>query len=796
MGMCCAAMLLAACQQEIKYPMPRTKSLAPATIQAGQPAFTLTVNGSNFTPASSVLFNGSARITLFQSVNVLTAQIQATDIQNAGQADVAVSTPTPGGGISNPPLTFTITPAPSLAPQITGLSPSGVTTGSPAFNITITGKNFFTQSTITVNGITRPALFINSTTLETGIAAQDVANSGTVEIAVTNPPPNGGTSAPFGLTVSNPVPGISTIGPSSVQAGSTPGQLSVTGTGFVPNSVVNLNGSPHTTVFGSGTSLAINLSAADLAAGSIDQVTVFNPGPGGGTSNIEPFPITPTDTAGLPVLVDVAPNGAQANNGVCGTCISSTPAPNLAGPSASSTGEFVAFASNSTNLISVTTPTNGLSDIFLRDTCLGTTCAPTTILASTSYSNGATDGPSFEPSLANGGSIVAFTSTASNIVNYVSVAGGARQVYWSVPCATSSTAACTTNSTGPSVLVSIAADGLTAGNGESYNPSISPDGQYVAFVSLATNLVTGVTTADGITPQVYVRSVCNGVTPITVTPTCTPTTYLVSSADGVTPGNGASSHPVVGTAGSFVAFVSIARNLGATAPNPSGAQEIFEQQECLGSAGCTLATSLISTPDGVTPASGTSSEPTMSPDGRFVAFASTAANLGITTGGVQQIFLRDTCSNVTTIPTTCTAFTYLVSSPDTSTQPATPANGLSENPSIAACSAVAATTCTTGELVAFASNATNLGSNVQNGIENIFVRDTCLALASTTTGCTARVGLASQPAGTLPAPANGSSNYPSISADGHTVAFFSAASNLVSGDNNGLADIFLGASSF
>jgi hypothetical protein len=790
-------LFLSACQQTINYPKPVLSSLSPSSIEAGQPAFTLTVNGGGFTPATTVLWNGSPRVTLFQSINVLTAQILVVDIQNAGQASVTVETPSPGGGTPKEPLTFTINPAPSPAPQITGLSPSGVTTGSPAFTLTITGKNFFSQSSVTVNNSNRPSAFVSSTTLQVGIQASDVSQSGTVQIMVVNPPPNGGSSVAFPLAVTNPVPGITMLAPVSVQAGAIQTAVTITGTGYVPNSVVMLNGAFVTTVFGSSTAIQATLTPAELAAGGIEQVQVFNPGPGGGTSNIVTFAVTPTDTAGLPIIVDLAPNGTQANNGICGTCASGFPTLATAGPSSSETGEFIAFASNSTNLLSVTTPTNGLSDIFLRDTCLGVaSCTPTTSLVSISSSVGATDGPSYEPSVDSGGDHVAFTSTASNIVNYVNVPGGQRQVYWAPACA--GTTSCTGTTAG-SVLVSIAADGVTAANGESYNPSISPDGQFVAFVSLATNLVSGVNAANGVTPQVYLRSMCDGVTSLTVIPTCIPTTYLVSSVDGVTPGNGTSSNPVASTGGTFVAFVSVARNLGATAPDPTGAQEIFEQEECLGVVGCSLATNLISSPDfGVTPANGINSEPTISPDGRLIAFASTATNLGVATGGVQQVFVRDTCSGViVSNPPTCSPATVLASTPDTSAVPSTPANAISENPSIASCaSTTVTTTCASGELVAFASKATNLGSNVQNGIENIFVRNTCLALLASTTACNPQVTLASQPAGISPAPSNGSSTMPSISADGHAVTFLSASSNLTIGDNNGLVDIFIAPTSF
>ena len=88
------------------------------------------------------------------------------------------------------------------------------------------------------------------------------------------------------------------------------------------------------------------------------------------------------------------------------------------------------------------------------------------------------------------------------------------------------------------------------------------------------------------------------------------------------------------------------RILGLPRPNPSGKQEIFEQSECYGvTTSCTQTTNLISTPDaGATAADGASIESSISDDGRFVAFASTATNLIPGVGPVQQIYLYDTCT--------------------------------------------------------------------------------------------------------------------------------------------------------
>jgi Tol biopolymer transport system component len=805
-SICLVATLLSACQEQINYPTPSPNiTLSPASIQAGQPGFTLTVKGGNFTPASAVTWNGTTLFTLFTSTSQLTAQVTPTLIQNAGSASVVVSTPSPGGG-NTLAATFEITAAPSPLPQITSISPSGVATGSDGFTLTINGSNFVSQSEVSVNGNLRAASG-SSTLLNTSISPADIATAGTVQIVVINPPPNGGTSNTMNLSVTNPVPSLTSLSPAAAAAGTTtPTAVTVAGTGFVSNSTVMINGAPHATVFGNSTSLTFTLTAADLAAGGVNQVQVFTPGPGGGTSNVQTFAVDPSDSAGLPVLVDVAASGAQANNGICGTpCTAGVPTLTTAGPSTSLTGEFVAFASTSTNLLSTVTQqnlTNGTSGIFFHDTCLATTsgsssCTPKTLLLTTGTGGSAANGPSSEPSLDSAGANVAFTSTATNLVNYVPTPGGTSQVYWQPTCE-STTTSCT------AVLVSLSADETSAGNGPSYNPVISPDGQYVAFVSLATNLVSG-TVVDGITPQVYVRTICSGVTPLTQTISCVPTTYLVSTPDGVTPGNEPSSDPAISNTGLYVSFSSTATNLGATAPNPSQAQEIFERSTCVTTIGltgntCVSITNLISTPDGgATAANGASIEPAISPDGRFVAFASTATDLGIASAGVQQVYVYDTCIGVTvTTPPTCSPSSpVLVSTPDTIATPVVPGNSLSENPSISVCNATTTTlgTCPGGVLVAFSTKSTNLAPNVVNGVENIFVRSTCADLPSGTTACIPRTALASQPAGATAA-SNGDSIAPAISGDGHTVSFISAANNLVAIDSNGLPDVFLAATSF
>ncbi len=796
------AVALADCQQQINFPAPSIKALSPTSIQAGGPSFTLTVTGKSFTPSSTISWNGQTLAspsnpglpsTVFVSSTTLTALVPATLIQDGGVVQVQVSTPQPGGGVTLP-LPFTINPNASSVPQITSLSPAGAFTGGAGFTLMVAGKNFVSQSTVTVNGNNHSTTFINSTSLQASIFAADLSTSGTLEIAVVNPAPNGGSSNSLPLSVKNQTPSLTSLTPASATAGSAATAIALTGVGFVPNSTVAINGAARTTTFVNSTSLEALLTAGDLASAGVSQVQVVSPAPGGGTSNIVIFAVNPTNLFGLPMLVDLARDGSQADNGICGaTCSGTIPTLSTAGPAATQTGELVAFASDSTNLLA--NPTTGLSGIYVRNTCLSTTttasssCTPSTSEVSLTPGGAAPNGSSSEPSLDSTGAHVAYTSTASNLVNYVSVSGGTRQIYWQPTCTTASgaTTSCTGTATGTAALVSISADGSTPGNGDSYNPVISTDGQYVAFVSLATNLVQNVV-ADGVTPQIYIRNTCNLVPPASTG--CVPTTYLVSTADGTTPGNAASSNPAIANTGLFVAFESSASNLGATAPNPGGADEIFERSTCVTTIAtstntCVTGTNLVSTPDGVTPADGASAEAAISSDGRFVAFDSTATTLIAGVGPTQEVYVRDACTGAATTPA-CVPSTHLISTPNGTT----PANALSEHPSINKCGTSTAT-CSSGQYVAFASQGSNFGANTANGIENVFVRDTCDVLPTTTTLCVPYTFLASQAGGATPPPADGNSIVPAISGDGATVSFISSADNLVARDTNALQDVFL-----
>jgi len=207
---------------------------------------------------------------------------------------------------------------------------------------------------------------------------------------------------------------------------------------------------------------------------------------------------------------------------------------------------------------------------------------------------------SSSPSISSDGRFVAFASSSGNLIPGVS----GSQIYvhdWQ------------TNQT---FLVSQDASG-NAGNGASSQPTISSNGQFVAFTSLATNLAA---TLGGSGTQIFLRDTQGN------------TTSLVSQDAVGNAGNGASSQPTISSNGQFVAFTSLATTLAA-APGGSGTQIFFRDTQ-------TNTTSLVSQAAvGGNAGNGASSQPTISAAGGFAAFSSVSTNLGAV-GGNQQIYVR------------------------------------------------------------------------------------------------------------------------------------------------------------
>jgi hypothetical protein len=257
---------------------PVLSGISPASAVAGSNPIAITANGSSFTSNSVIQVNGSVRSTTFISSTQLSSTLTSADLVVAGSLSITVSTQ--GGGTSSP-VTFTVlNPTPSLST----LSPASVIAGGSAFTLTVTGSNFVNGSTVQVNGSSRATTYVSGTQLTASISASDIAVAGYLSITVFNPSPGGGTSAALALTVNNPVPAIASVSPNPASGVGGPFTLTVTGSGFVKGSVIEIDGHPETTTFVNSTQLQANVNGGILALG-MHTVTVFNPTPGGGTSN-------------------------------------------------------------------------------------------------------------------------------------------------------------------------------------------------------------------------------------------------------------------------------------------------------------------------------------------------------------------------------------------------------------------------------------------------------------------------------------------------------------------------------
>ena len=155
-------------------PIPTTTSLSPTSKVAGDAAFTLTVNGTNFVAGSVVKWNGSNRTTHYTSATQLTADITAADIATAGTVPVTVFNT---GAAESNPQTFTVN---NPVPTTTSLSPTSKVAGDAAFTLTVNGTNFVAGSVVKWNGSNRTTTYVSATQLTADITAADIATAGTV----------------------------------------------------------------------------------------------------------------------------------------------------------------------------------------------------------------------------------------------------------------------------------------------------------------------------------------------------------------------------------------------------------------------------------------------------------------------------------------------------------------------------------------------------------------------------------------------------------------------------------------
>ena len=380
-------------------------------------------------------------------------------------------------------------------------------------------------------------------------------------------------------------------------------------------------------------------------------------------------------------------------------------------PSISADGRYIAFSSNANNLID--NDNNYCSDIFVRDRLLNIT---ERISISSTGEEGNRD--SYESFISSDGRFVTFTSYASNLVS--NDVNGFRDVFVRDRLL-NVTQRLSVSNTGED------------GNGDSYGPSISSDGCYVTFYSYASNLVENDT---------------NGVNDVFVYNRTSKTIKLISISFNGEEANSDSYEPFISADGNFIVFTSYASNLVENDTNDASDVFVFHQKLN------TVKRVSVSFDEGN--GDNDSFEPSISSDGRYIAFSSLASNLVENDTNGKDIFVFDQMSGVT----------EKVSISNKGVEP----SENNYNPSISG----------DGRYVTFVSGNTKpsvskslSGFKNEDEIIDIFVCDLWSKI-------TRKISISS-----TGEEANANSDDPVISGNGQYVAFNSYATNLVQGyDNN------------
>jgi Tol biopolymer transport system component len=291
--------------------------------------------------------------------------------------------------------------------------------------------------------------------------------------------------------------------------------------------------------------------------------------------------------------VSVASDGEQSN----GDCW---------GPAISADGRFVAFYSSASNL--VPGDTNSTRDVFVHDRQLGTTER-----VSVGPEGRQANGISEDPAISADGRLIAFESKASNLV--AGDTNDRQDVFVH------------DRTTGTTTRVSVSSKGAQAVGGDSRDPDLSPDGRFVVFDSAASNLVPNDTNRKR---DIFIRDLV------------TNKTQRVSVNSGGKQGNGDSGNPVVSASGRFVAFDSKAKSL--VKGDTNGTPDVFVRDRKKGT------TTRVSVSSAGKQGTDSSSDPTISDNGRYITFESYAPNLvPKDRNGRWDVFLRDRVNKKTSI---------------------------------------------------------------------------------------------------------------------------------------------------
>lgn len=565
----------------------------------------------------------------------------------------------------------------------------------------------------------------------------------------------------------NPVPVLTSLSPDRATAGGPAFTLTVSGSGYVTGSVVLWNGSDRATTYVGATQLSAAITASDIAAPGTAQVSVRNPTPGGGTSGVVVLQIE--EPIAPPTLTSIDPSSVAA--GSSALTLTLRGADFVEGAVARWNGKELTTEYVSATEVKASIPAARL--LTLGDIAIDVANpAPSGASASlplrvrgllrVSVSRDGTDvsGGSENSAVSADGRFVAFASSASNLV--AGDTNGAWDVFVRDTCL-NAPGDCT-----PSTQrVSLASDGSQGDAGSGWTPdapelsvAISGNGRYVAFISAATNLVSGHTNAW---EDVFVRDTCLG-----EGAACVPNTTLASVAVDGAAASSRCAHVTISRSGRFVAFISYASNL--VNGDTNGALDVFVRDTCAGgAAGCAPATSRVTVGDAGNEADRDSLHPSFSGDERYVVFGSVANNLVAgDTNGSFDVFRHDTCFGAAA---GCVARTERVSLTNAGLQ--SMGGGFFPHLSL------------TGRFVSFVSEASDLVAGDTNTVDDLFLRDTCLGAAAGCANSTTRLSVSDSGAQT------GGMWMPTLSDSARFAAFASSDGGFVPNDSNANWDVFV-----
>lgn len=211
--------------------------------------------------------------------------------------------------------------------SLASMTPTSANAGDPDTPITVTGIGFSVTSVVRFNGTPLATNTAGAPTqLTATIPASLLASGQTAQIDVfdaAQPAPGTTNGLPFSVT--NPTPTLTSISPNMAAPGGPGFTLTLNGTNFVgtiggaPLSQVQWNGSPRTmnATLVSNTQITVDIPASDIASPGVNNVTVFNASPGGGTTAPQTFTVgtpPPNDDFANAIVIGANPFMDSQNN--------------------------------------------------------------------------------------------------------------------------------------------------------------------------------------------------------------------------------------------------------------------------------------------------------------------------------------------------------------------------------------------------------------------------------------------------------------------------------------------------